>query len=161
LVHLGYQVIHTCQDARAIEIGCAFELLHTALVIHDDIIDQDFIRRGQPTLSAHYRDAALAQGKNQLAAEHIGYAADLLAGDALLTKANQLLQAACRNLAGGDQLIEVFHTAIQHSAASELDDVLFSVDLEYTDLDDVQQLHLLKTAPCSSPWPRAAQRRHR
>jgi len=156
LVHLGYQVIDTCQDARAIEIGCAFELLHTALVIHDDIIDQDFIRRGQPTLSAHYRDAALAQGKNQLAAEHIGYAAGLLAGDALLTKANQLLQAACRDLAGGDQLIEVFHTAIQHSAAGELDDVLFSVDLESAGLDDVLQMHQLKTAAYSFEAPLVA-----
>ncbi|GAA4107434.1 polyprenyl synthetase family protein [Enteractinococcus coprophilus] len=156
LVKLGYQVVSTDADARCIEVGCAFELLHTALVIHDDIIDQDFIRRGQPTVSAHYRDAALAQGKAQAAAEHIGHAAALLAGDALIATAIQVLANACNQLAAGERIVEVFHTAIQHSAAGELDDVLFSAHLKSASLDDVLGMHRLKTAAYSFEAPLVA-----
>ncbi|OAV60525.1 polyprenyl synthetase family protein [Enteractinococcus helveticum] len=153
LVNLGYQVVSDDADPRTIEIGCAFELLHTALVMHDDIIDQDFIRRGHPTLSAHYRDAALAQGKSTAAAEHIGNAAALLAGDALIAAAIQVLTTACTQLANGEQIIEVFHAAIQHSAAGEFDDVLFSAHLESATLDDVLCMHRLKTAAYSFEAP--------
>ena len=31
----------------AARVGAAFELLHTALIVHDDVIDLDFVRRGQ------------------------------------------------------------------------------------------------------------------
>lgn len=153
LVNLGYRMVRDDADPRALDIGCAFELLHTALVMHDDIIDQDFIRRGQPTLSAHYRDAALARGKSTAAAEHIGNAAALLAGDALIATAIQVLNAACTELANRERIVEVFHTAIQHSAAGELDDVLFSADLESASLDDVLCMHRLKTAAYSFEAP--------
>lgn len=153
LVNLGYQAVSAADEPRLIDIGCAFELLHTALVIHDDIIDQDFIRRGQPTLSAHYRDDALAQGKPQATAEHLGHAAALLAGDALISKALQLLHAACRDLACGDRVIDVFHNAIQQSAAGELDDVVFSGHIIAPDLDDVLRMHRLKTASYSFEAP--------
>lgn len=153
LVNLGYQVVGTTPDARLLDIGCAFELLHTALVIHDDIIDQDFIRRGQPTLSAHYRDAALAQGKSETTAEHLGHSAALLAGDALISKALQLLHTACQDLPCGQQMIDIFHSAIQQSAAGELDDVMFSAHIESPDLNDVLQMHRLKTAAYSFEAP--------
>ncbi len=153
LVNLGYQVLRDDADPRRIDIGCAFELLHTAFVIHDDIIDQDFVRRGQPNLAAHYRDAALAQGKSQATAEHIGGAAALLAGDALIAKATQVLHDACAQLACGAHIIEVFHSAIQHSAAGELDDVVFSANLESASLDDVLRMHRLKTAAYSFEAP--------
>lgn len=156
LVNLGYQVVSDADDDRIIDIGCAFELLHTALVIHDDIIDQDFIRRGQPTLSARYRDDALAQGKPAATAEHIGHSAALLAGDALISKALQLLHAACQDVVDGDQVFEVFHTAIQQSAAGELDDVLFSAHIASPDLDDVLRMHRLKTAAYSFEAPLVA-----
>lgn len=153
LVNLGHRVVSGNADPRTIDIGCAFELLHTALVMHDDIIDQDFIRRGQPTLSAHYRDEAIARGKARVTAEHIGHSAGLLAGDALISKAIQLLHAACQNLPCGNHLIEVFHTAIQRSAAGELDDVLFSAHIESPDLDEVLRMHRLKTAAYSFQAP--------
>ena len=153
LVHLGYQVVRDDADPRTIEVGCAFELLHTALVMHDDIIDQDFRRRGQPTLSAHYRDAALTRGKSRAAAEHLGNAAALLAGDALIATAIQVLTTACAQLGNAEQLVEVFHAAIQHSAAGEFDDVLFSSHLESAGLEDVLCMHRLKTAAYSFQAP--------
>ena len=37
-----------------IEAGAAFELIHTASLVHDDIIDQSPLRRGRPTVHVTY-----------------------------------------------------------------------------------------------------------
>lgn len=51
LVNLGYEIaLPTKFNYDIYKIGAAFEILHTALLIHDDIIDQSPKRRGQPSL---------------------------------------------------------------------------------------------------------------
>ena len=39
---------------RAIRIGSAFEIVHSATLIHDDINDQGELRRGRRTLHRQY-----------------------------------------------------------------------------------------------------------
>lgn len=153
LVHFGYRVAGTVEDDRFVDVGCAFELLHTALVIHDDIIDQDFIRRGKPTLAAHYRDQALAEGKTPSAAEHIGHSVALLAGDALISAALQVLGSACQDTAQSNRIMSLFHEAIQQSAAGELEDVMFSSCTDSASLDEVLRMHRLKTSAYSFEAP--------
>ncbi len=53
----------------AIDAAAAFELIHTASLVHDDIIDQSPLRRGRPTLHVKY-----------------GIPHALVAGDFLFTK---------------------------------------------------------------------------
>ncbi|GAA2045385.1 hypothetical protein GCM10009720_27850 [Yaniella flava] len=153
LVNLGYQVAGDVPEPRLLDTACAFELLHTALVMHDDIIDQDFVRRGQPTLSAHYRDAATTQGQSASQAEHVGHSAAILAGDVLISQAVGLLTRACGDHPNGTQVIDVFHDAILQSAAGELDDVLYSAHLVSPKLNDVLGMHRLKTAAYSFDAP--------
>ena len=57
-------------SAKAVSAAAAIELIHTFSLIHDDIMDDDDMRRGQP--SCHKK---------------FGEANALLAGDALLTNA--------------------------------------------------------------------------
>lgn len=42
----------------AVAIGAALELMHSGILIHDDIMDQDRTRRGLPTLFAQYQKLA-------------------------------------------------------------------------------------------------------
>ncbi len=44
--------------ARVVRLGCVVELLHTATLIHDDIVDQAPLRRGQPSANARWGDDA-------------------------------------------------------------------------------------------------------
>ena len=37
---------------RAVRMGCVVELLHTATLIHDDVVDQAPLRRGRPSANA-------------------------------------------------------------------------------------------------------------
>jgi octaprenyl-diphosphate synthase len=43
---------------RTIALGCVVELLHTATLIHDDVVDQAPLRRGQPSANARWGDDA-------------------------------------------------------------------------------------------------------
>ncbi|WP_372461833.1 polyprenyl synthetase family protein [Nocardioides furvisabuli] len=40
-------------NAAALQIGAALEIMHTAFVIHDDVIDGDLIRRGRLNVSGN------------------------------------------------------------------------------------------------------------
>ncbi|HYB69205.1 MAG TPA: polyprenyl synthetase family protein [Candidatus Bathyarchaeia archaeon] len=46
------------QGPRAVQMGCVVELLHTATLIHDDVVDQAPLRRGRPSANARWGDDA-------------------------------------------------------------------------------------------------------
>ena len=43
---------------RLITLAAAIELLHTATLVHDDLIDGSLLRRGNPTLNSHWSPGA-------------------------------------------------------------------------------------------------------
>ena len=46
------------EPARAVSLAAAIEMLHTATLVHDDLIDGALLRRGLPTLNAQWTPAA-------------------------------------------------------------------------------------------------------
>jgi geranylgeranyl diphosphate synthase type II len=44
------------------EVAAALELLHTAFVVHDDVIDADTVRRGRPNVSGTFAGQARRAG---------------------------------------------------------------------------------------------------
>ena len=69
-----------------IPIAASQELIHTAMLVHDDVIDQDTMRRGQKNINGKYYDEYSAFSSPELAT-HYSYAASILAGDALVSEA--------------------------------------------------------------------------
>ena len=43
---------------RSVRLGCVVELLHTATLIHDDVVDEAPLRRGRPSANARWGDDA-------------------------------------------------------------------------------------------------------
>src|SRR5213076_1408744 len=43
---------------RGVRLACVVELLHTATLIHDDVVDQAPLRRGRPSANARWGDDA-------------------------------------------------------------------------------------------------------
>jgi octaprenyl-diphosphate synthase len=55
--------LSTCSNSSLIQLAVVVELIHSASLIHDDIIDNDFCRRGQKTLNKIYgRKVAVLAG---------------------------------------------------------------------------------------------------
>ena len=80
LVYIGYQAVRS-QPPRAIDdVAAAIELIHSHLLIHDDIIDDDEWRRGGMTVHAYfekYRRQKFAREETK----RFGIAQAILAGD--------------------------------------------------------------------------------
>lgn len=84
LVRLGYELCAAEAPEAAMEpvldrAGAAMEFLQAGLLIHDDIMDRDTLRRGAATVHAQYeRDAAAAQAADPA---HHGVSLGVCAGD--------------------------------------------------------------------------------
>lgn len=153
LLHLSYVAFGGTDWQACSDLAAAYEMLHAALVVHDDVIDRDFIRRGVPTLGAAYRDAAAREGHEDLVAEHAGYSAAIIAGDLLLTGSLLLAGTAVSGHAEAGPILGTLHEAIFASAAGELDDLLYSLDLVSPGLGEVLNMERLKTAVYSFEMP--------
>ncbi|MCH8544770.1 MAG: polyprenyl synthetase family protein [Alcanivorax sp.] len=62
------------QGERHVDIAAVIEFLHTATLLHDDVVDESSMRRGRPTVNAVW-----------------GNAASVLVGDFLISRAFELL----------------------------------------------------------------------
>jgi octaprenyl-diphosphate synthase len=100
--------------ADAVDAATALELIHSATLLHDDIIDAGELRRGRPSAFARY-----------------GFAPSLIAGDYLFCRAFELCgrfeeslvltaARACIQLTEG----EAMEGRLRHNAAVGLDDYL-------------------------------------
>jgi geranylgeranyl diphosphate synthase type II len=140
------------RDAAAY-VGAAFELLHTALIVHDDVIDRDFVRRGIPNISGAYRDHAVDRGVSVEIAEHRGVSAAVIAGDLALFNAYRLIDKSGVGSPVRERLLDVLDEAMFTSAAGELIDVDFSIDPDMPLVDDILTMERLKTAVYSFESP--------
>ena len=153
MVMCAYQALGGTDDEAAAYIGAAFELLHTALIVHDDVIDHDFTRRGLPNISGRYRDAATAAGSSERVAEHSGISAAVIAGDLALFNSYRLIDRSGVDDVTRGRLLEVMDDALFASAAGELIDVDFQIAAEVPRVDDILTMERLKTAVYSFECP--------
>lgn len=106
-----------------ISIGLAHELLHTALLIHDDIIDGDKLRRGVPNVSGVYEKKYTAYIDNKQALAHQVDAAAILSGDVLIAGAYDLIATADITNEEKAQCFAALSNGIFDVAGGELIDV--------------------------------------
>lgn len=112
----------------ALRVGAAVELLHTAFVIHDDVIDGDDQRRGRPNVSGTFRAHALGRGIAPDDATGLGRTAGILAGDLALTAAIRTVATCGAPGRLTHRLLDLFDAALHTTAAGELADVLLSLE---------------------------------
>jgi geranylgeranyl diphosphate synthase type II len=153
MVFAAYQALGGTDLEAAAYVGAAFELLHTALIVHDDVIDHDFVRRGAPNISGSYRDRARAAGANEADAEHRGISAAVIAGDLALFNAYRLIDRSGVDDLTRERLLEVMDEALFASAAGELIDVDFSWMPAVPQVDEILAMERLKTAVYSFECP--------
>ncbi len=114
---------------RRIQIASAVEMLHTATLLHDDVVDGSMLRRGRPSANSIW-----------------GNRRAVLAGDFLYARASSMLAED-----GDVDLIEIFAATIRQMAEGELLQLERSFDIgvteaSYYDVIDRKSASLLAAA---------------
>lgn len=101
----------------------AHELIHSAMLIHDDIIDRDLVRYGVQNVSGQYEThySKFIFDKAELA--HMSLSAALLAGDALIADAHMLVKKINRPAELINQAEAILNKEIFEVIGGELLDV--------------------------------------
>ena len=153
LVLAAHRALGAPRPGAVVDVAAAFELLHTAFLIHDDVIDRDLTRRGAPNIGGVFRIRALDHGADDNAAHDWADAAALLAGDLVLSHAQRFIALADLDPRTRRALLDLFDTAITASAAGELADVTNSLRLPDATLEHVIATEADKTAVYSFQAP--------
>lgn len=114
-------------EELAARVGAAIELLHTAFVIHDDVIDRDLTRRGVPNVSGVFLDRAGRLGLPREGCQTLALTAGVLAGDLALVGAARAIALCGAAPDTTRRLLDLLNEAVEISAAGELADVAMGV----------------------------------
>ncbi len=124
-------------DERVWRAAMAVEIVHTALLMHDDFMDRDDVRRGGPTTHKFYEKKAGGNG-------HYGETMAVGVGDAVLCLGFELLEDCGFE---AEKVVEVMKKMLRGIAITgygQAYDVTLEVEKKWTE-EDVVSLHKAKT----------------
>ena len=143
------------QEAAALTVAAAIELLHTAFVVQDDVIDGDEIRRGTPNVPGSFAQEVRSRGALSHGIQRYATAAGILAGDLGLVTTIRAVASSGASPQQTAQLLDLFESTIHATARGELADVRLQLGLPglETTLDQALTVAELKTAVYSFQLP--------
>lgn len=127
-----------------IDFAVGIELIHSALLIHDDIMDNDLLRRGKPSIYAQYINEIITHDK-ALSVETAKSIA-ISIGDLAIFIAFDCFYRALKNNPKGLKIINLLIKDYSLTGLGQIDDVFFSgSDIEPTP-NEITRVFLHKTA---------------
>lgn len=143
-VYFGYQLFSKDNLDSVLKASMCIELVHTALLMHDDIMDQDTKRRGLPTTHEYYK-IYHSSNKYRFDANHYGTSMAINAGDIALLAGHQILIdsdfESTRKIEASNRLLRgIINTGFGQAYDIELE------AMGNASNQDILDLHLAKTA---------------
>lgn len=137
----------------ALRIAATVEILHYAFLLHDDVIDEDLLRRGQPNLIGEMLRIAGADAEPDEQKLRWARTNAILMGNLLLSLAHQSFAREPLPLEIRTRMLDLLDHTITESVAGELADVGLSAGVVAPDLGNVLQASRLKTATYTFELP--------
>lgn len=133
-----------CFSNEIIKTGAVLELLQSGLLVHDDIMDRDEMRRGDDTLFFQYvKNAEKCHLKDPY---HTGEALGICAGDIFLFLAFHLLNEIQTGRMHHPEVALLCTREMCRVAAAQMFDVYWGADARIPSVQDILELYLNKTA---------------
>lgn len=143
-IYYGYKLLGGEDDQNIIKACLSIELIHTALLMHDDFMDADDIRRGLPTTHKFFE--ALHQQKNyQSDPVHFGTSMAICTGDLALCAGFELLAQTDFDPVPKNLALSKVLRGIANTALGQAYDIVLESSHQATE-QDILDLHFAKTA---------------
>lgn len=129
-------------DKTCLDIACAIELMHSALLMQDDVIDNDELRRGSKTIYSKYEE----EGKKIGAIDpyHYGVSTAIVEADIAFFLALDLISSYKKgNLS---DLVSYYAREVYLVALAESADSLFGQTKRIPKKDEIYDIYKYKTA---------------
>jgi len=143
LVVFGYKAFGGRNENAIIDAAIAVELMQSFLLVHDDIIDQDELRRGYLTMHKIYENKCRRCYKGD--AVKYGENMALIAGDILSILGSEAILCSDFPTKCKIRAIEVFNKAVINTCFGQALDITTSLEKHVTE-KDIHRLYELKTA---------------
>ena len=145
LVLLGYNLLKE-DNEYAIDLALAYEVFQTAILVHDDIIDQDDIRRGKCTINYQNKIKYASLKKNNKV--HLSNSIALCVGDYGLYLANKIISDSYQEDNNLGKILSYFNQTVLDTIKGEILEITLPYENQ-TDEDlenNIINIYLLKTA---------------
>ncbi|HRN71022.1 MAG TPA: polyprenyl synthetase family protein [Candidatus Woesebacteria bacterium] len=132
------------QREVVLDIAASLELLQSSLLIHDDIMDNDFVRRGNPSVFAQY----IENGKHIGTADSLSYGKSMgiCIGDIGFFMAMDIASKALHNHINRDKLVNKLHKELIIVGLAQMDDVTFAASQKTPEINEIINMYRYKTA---------------
>ena len=149
LIALGYKIASTKKISYSYDLALSYELFQTSVLVHDDIIDNDNLRRGKETI--HYTNYKKNKKYNDLDAKKLGESVAICMGDYGFYSANKIIINKYKDDDNFSRVFDYYNDIVLKTIEGETIDVCLSFDGKYklnkTNIyDNVMQVYELKTA---------------
>lgn len=149
LITLGYKIANKKNVEYSYPLALAYELFQTSVLIHDDIIDDDNLRRGKETI--HYSNYKRNKEYDEKQAKKIGESIAICMGNYGFYEANKQIIKNYKDDKNFDRVLDYYNDIVLKTIEGELIDVELSFDGRYkikeTNLyDNIMTIYRLKTA---------------
>lgn len=135
----------------AIRAACAIEIVHTGLLIHDDIMDRDELRRGLRTIYMQYSDdGTLKKIDNP---KEYGRSMGISAGDVAFFLAIELLMTSAAIAPHAQKLIKKISTEMVQLGVAQMEDVYMGSISASPSPKEIIEMYRYKSARYSFSLP--------
>ncbi len=152
LVLLGEKEERGEIDEDGLKLGTALELMHTLLLIHDDVMDKDEFRRNKPTVWKRFYDT-IENGKDRF---HVAISFAITTGDIIYAYVFDVLSRLDVERDTLREIVEMTARILELTGYGQnLDMYLELVPLSEAREEDILNMYYLKTAVYSVAGPLA------
>ena len=148
LIALGYKMSKENIE-YSYKLSLAYEIFQTAILIHDDIIDNDNLRRGKDTI--HYANYKKYKSFNEIDAKKTSESIGICIGDYGFFKVNEIIIKNYKDNPNFIKLFNYYNDIVLKTVEGELIDVILSFEGKYMKEiknleENIMLVYKLKTA---------------
>lgn len=153
LVYIGYDLFSPKKIFDVSGIALACEFFQSAILIHDDFMDHDDMRRGEPSIPKQYQIYAAGKSNDPV---HTGNSLAVCAGDIGFFLGFEILSALHIECRIKNRIFQLYSRTLSEVGAAQMADIAFAASSHIPASNEIIKLYMYKTGRYSCGLPLVA-----